>query len=87
MSVRQYYVPQVIAGVNASSKQQELAIEFIECLFDESVQKGDNADGFPTLRSGLEYLAEYVETKEAIEMSVGTSAVDPETGEDVRVDA
>ncbi|MEZ3486635.1 MAG: ABC transporter substrate-binding protein [Lachnospiraceae bacterium] len=84
---KQYYIPQVIAGINASSKQQELAEEFIECLFEESVQKGDNADGFPVLRSALDYMAEYVETPEALEMSVGSGSEDPETGEEVHIDA
>lgn len=86
-SLRQYYVPQVIAGINASSKQQDLAEEFIECLFEESVQKGDNGDGFPVLKDALEYMSEYVETPEAADLSVGTGAEDPETGEEVHVDA
>lgn len=86
-SLKQYYIPQVIAGINASSGQQELAAEFIECLFDESVQKGDNSDGFPVLRSALSYQAEYVETPDALNMCSSTGATNPETGEDVRVEA
>ncbi len=87
MSLKQYYVPQVIAGINASSKQQELAMEFVECLFEESVQKGDNGDGFPVLKSALEYQSEYVETPEAVEMSVGVGSEDPQTGEEVHISA
>lgn len=86
-SLKQYYIPQVIAGINASSGQQELAAEFLECLFDESVQKGDNSDGFPVLRSALSYQADYVETPEALNLSSSTGATNPETGEDVRIDA
>lgn len=85
-SLKQFYIPQVIAGINASSKQQELAAEFVECLFDEAVQKGDNSDGFPVLKSALDYLAEYVETTEAQNLCGSTSARNPETGEDVRID-
>ncbi len=86
-SLKQFYIPQVIAGINASSGQQELAEEFIECLFDESVQKGDNSDGFPVLGSALSYQAEYVETSEALNISVSSGATDPETGEDVLIEA
>lgn len=84
-SLKQYYIPQVIAGINASSKQQKLAAEFIECLFDEDVQKGDNSDGFPVLKSALDYLAEYVDTPDAQNLSGSTSARNPETGEEVRI--
>ncbi len=86
-SLKQYYIPQVIAGINASSGQQELAAEFIECLFDESVQNGDNSDGFPVLRSALSYQADYVETPDALKLCGSSSATNPETGEEVRVEA
>ncbi len=86
-SLKQYYIPQVIAGINASSKQQDLAAEFIECLFDEDVQKADNSDGFPVLKSALSYMAEYVETSEAQNLSISTGARNPETGEDVQIGA
>ncbi len=86
-SLKQYYIPQVIAGINASSKQQDLAAEFIECLFVEDVQKADNSDGFPVLKSALSYMAEYVETSEAQNLSISTGARNPETGEDVQIGA
>ena len=86
-SLKHYYIPQVIAGINAASASQELAAEFIECLFEESVQKGDNSDGFPVIKSALAYQAEYVETPEALNMCSSTGATNPETGEEVRIDA
>ncbi len=86
-SLNQYYVPQVIAGINASSKQQELAEEFIECLFDEGVQKMDCSDGFPVLKSALAYQAEYVETPEAMNLSYSIGSQNPETGEEVQFGA
>ncbi len=86
-SLKHYYIPQVIAGINAASASQELAAEFIECLFEESVQKGDNSDGFPVLKSALAYQAEYVETPEALNLCSSTGATNPETGEEVRIDA
>lgn len=80
-ALKGYYVPRVIAGVNAASKQQDLAKEFIAGLFAEEVQKTDGNDGFPVQKQALEYLAEYVDTEEAKGMSISVSTTNPETGE------
>ena len=80
-SFKGYYVPQVIAGVNAASKQQELAKEFVACLFNQSVQEIDSYDGFPVQAQALESLAAYVDTEEAKGMSISSTQTDPQTGE------
>lgn len=84
---KNYYVPKVIAGVNAASGQQELAEEFVAALFTESVQKADNYDGFPVLQQALAYMCEYVETEAAADMQIGSGFTDMETGEEHKIDA
>lgn len=82
-----YYLPKTVAGVNASSKQQELAADFLRCLFDEDVQKGDNADGFPVLKSALEAQADYVETPETANYTMSTYVMNPVTGAEKDMEA
>lgn len=78
---RGYYVPKTIAGVNASSRQPQLAKEFVECLFAETVQQTDSWDGFSVLESVLETYPDYVESEEAQKHSIGYGGIDFETGE------
>lgn len=80
-----YYVPRTIAGVNASSRQSQLAKEFVECLFTETVQQTDSRDGFPVLSSVLETYPDYVESKEAKKNSMKYGGIDFETGEHFEV--
>lgn len=80
--IRQYYIPYVIAGINASSGNQELAKEFLLAMFSDDVQKSQTDDGFPVTENGLNALVEYVESDEAKDISVGGSFVDAETGEE-----
>lgn len=82
-SLKGYYTPVTIAGVNAASGQSEMAVEFITCLFSEKVQENDTWDGFPVLEKALENMVEYVDTPEAKERSIGFSFTDPETGEEI----
>lgn len=53
-TVKNYYIPQVIAGINKNTKQQENAKEFIKYLFSEEVQGAQLDDGFPVLQSALD---------------------------------
>lgn len=86
-ALKGYYLPGTAAGINASSKNQELAEDFIRCLFDEEVQKGDNLDGFPVLKSALEAQADYVETPEAADYLMSTYAMNPVTGMEKGIEA
>lgn len=79
--LRDYYIPHVIAGVNSSSPQQELAKEFIEALYSDSVQSLDSYEGFSVTNHTLDALADFVETDAAKEVSVSSSYLDPDTGE------
>lgn len=80
-SFKEYYVPKTIAGVNASSGQQDLAKQFVECLFSEPVQQTDTWDGFPVLNSVLDTYPEYVETQMEKQYMFGYGGIDFETGE------
>ncbi len=80
--VRGYYVPRVLAGVNASSSSQELAKEFVELLFSDSIQGLTNTDGFPVSAYGLEAMMDYSESEVARGMTISSGSVDPETGEE-----
>ena len=81
-----YYIPHTIAGVNASSAQQELAREFIETLFSENVQQPNGYNGFPVTEQALEAMADYVETDAAQNITVGSGYEDPLTGEECHLD-
>ena len=81
-----YYIPHTIAGVNASSAQQELALEFIETLFSENVQQPNGYNGFPVTEPALEAMADYVETEAAQNITVGSGYQDPLTGEEYHLD-
>lgn len=80
--VQDYYIPKVMAGVNASSPSQDLAKEFIELLFSDSIQQLNNTDGFPVSTYGLEAMIEYSESEVARGMVVSSGSTDPETGEE-----
>lgn len=86
-SVKQIYVPYTIAGINASSGNQDLAGEFIETLFSNPVQEQDVMEGFPVTEQALAYMEEYVETDAAAEENVFSSIRNPETGEESSLEA
>lgn len=85
-SLRNYYVPRIIAGVNSSSPEQELAKEFIRTLYSDPVQSLDSYEGFSVTGKALDGLADYVETDAAKEVSVGSSYQNPDTGEVISLD-
>lgn len=80
-SFKGYYVPKTIAGINASSKQQDTAKEFVECLFTENVQRTDTWDGFPVASTVLDTYPEYVESGEGKQYMLCFEGIDFETGE------
>ena len=76
-----YYVPKIIAGVNASSEQPKLSNAFLECLFTETVQQTEVWEGFPVLNSVLETYPDYVESKEGQKHTMQYSGINFVTGE------
>lgn len=85
-SIKQLYVPKVIVGVNASSKNQKLAKEFIQTMYSDSVQEIDTSEGFPVTEKGLQFQAAYVETEAAKKETYGQSGVNALTGKEETMD-
>lgn len=56
--VGQLYLPSAVAGVNQSSKNPDMAREFIRCLLSYEVQKEDLYDGFPVNKEALQALTQ-----------------------------
>lgn len=81
-SLKGYYVPATIAGVNASSEKKELAEEFVAMLFSETVQRTDNMSGLSVTEKGLDALVEKTKLPENEQFYLAFSGVDPETGEE-----
>lgn len=82
-AVKNYYVPYTIAGINASSKQQETAELFIKALLSDDVQGSETWDGFPVTESAFDNLVAYADTDAAQKDEVTSSYKDPKTGEEV----
>ncbi len=80
-SIKGLYVPSSIAGINASSKQEELAEEFVGCLFSEDVQKNDSMSGLSVTETGLKALVEKTKLPEDEQFYMSIGGEDPETGE------
>lgn len=63
-SIKNYYVPYTIAGINASSLHKKVAKEFISYLFKEEIQKKESYEGFTVSEKVLDQMPDYVETSE-----------------------
>lgn len=63
-SIKNYYVPYTIAGINASSLHKKVAKEFIPYLFKEEIQKKESYEGFTVSEKVLNQMPDYVETSE-----------------------
>ncbi len=53
-TIRGFYLPMGIAGVNQNTSQPELAKNFVKYLFSQEVQCAQLDDGFPVLKSAME---------------------------------
>lgn len=81
-SLKGYYVPSTIAGVNASAEKKELAEEFVALLFSDEVQKNDDWSGLSVTEKGLDALVEKTKLPEDEQFYLSFSETDPETGEE-----
>lgn len=83
--LKDYYIPEGIAGINSNTEQKKVAEEFLRYLFSEEVQGAELDDGFPVLVSALD--AKKQETKSeyaaVFSMSIGGNIA----GEDISVSA
>lgn len=52
------YIPRMVMAVNANTRHQALATEFLDILFSDQVQGLDFSDGFPVRIAGLDRLLE-----------------------------
>lgn len=73
------YIPKGMIGVNNSSKNKELAQEFLKLLFSEEIQSIDLNDGFPVNEKALEAWSR----KESPEDGVGLAIVGSDGGGDM----
>lgn len=53
-TIRGFYLPVSIVGINQNTSQPEIAEDFVEYLFSQEVQCAQLDDGFPVLKSALE---------------------------------
>ena len=68
----QLYLPGNRMGINASSKEKELAEEFMEIMLSDEIQQQDFVEGLPVRTESLEKLADIAEKGAGEEMfSIG----------------
>lgn len=84
-SIKNYYVPYTIAGINASSLHKKVAKEFIPYLFKEEIQKKESYEGFTVSEKVLNQMPDYVETPEAKQDVRRFVGLDQNTGEEYEV--
>ncbi len=82
-AVNSCYVPYTIAGINASSRQQEAAELFIKALFSDDVQGSDTWEGYPVTESAFANMVAYADSDAAHIDENGSSYKDPKTGEEI----
>lgn len=73
VSVQDMYKPIGTAAVNGSSKQKELAEQFIKYLFSEEIQSAQIDDGLPVLESALQGKTNEVDTEYAAAFLMSSS--------------
>lgn len=84
-SIKNYYVPHTIAGINASSLHKKVAKEFIPYLFKEEIQKKESYEGFTVSEKVLDQMPDYVETSEAKKDILKFVGLDQNTREEYEV--
>lgn len=84
-SIKNYYVPYTIAGINAASSHKKVAKEFIPYLFEEKIQKAEFYEGFTVSEKVLDQMPDYVESEEAKQNWQRFVGLDQNTGEEYEV--
>ena len=84
-SIKNYYVPYTIAGINAASSHKKVAKEFIPYLFEKKIQKAEFYEGFTVSEKVLDQMPDYVESVEAKQNWNTFVGLDQNTGEEYEV--
>lgn len=84
-SLKSYYIPQDIAGINKNTEQKKIAEKFVKYLFSEEVQGAQLDDGFPVLSAALEEKEKETESEYAVSSSVSVGG--ELAGEEYSIDA
>lgn len=85
-TVKEFYVPSGIVGINKNTQQKELAEEFVKYLFSPEIQEKQLDDGLPVLETALDRLKDEVETEYAQSYAM-TSAWNIEGEEPIEIEA
>lgn len=63
------YQPALLAGINAQSKKQDLAVQFLRTLYSMDVQTLEQTEGLPTLAAAMDTLiAAKIEESKSVEI-------------------
>lgn len=84
-TLKDYYIPEGIVGINSNTNQKELAEEFVKYLFSEEVQGAQLDDGFPVFIPALEAKEKEADSEyaSAYSLAIGSNI----DGEEIFIDA
>lgn len=72
-TLKEFYVPTGIVGINQNTQQKELAEEFVKYLFSQEAQEKQSDDGLPVLETALNKIKDEVNTEHAQNYTIMSS--------------
>lgn len=72
-TLKGFYVPTGIVGINKNTQQKELAEEFVKYLFSQEIQEKQSDDGLPVLETALDKIKDEVNAEYAQNYSIMSS--------------
>ena len=72
-TLKEFYVPTGIVGINKNTQQKELAEEFVKYLFSQEIQEKQSDDGLPVLETALDKIKDEVNTEHAQNYTIMSS--------------
>ncbi len=72
-TLKEFYVPTGIVGINKNTQQKELAEEFVKYLFSQEIQEKQSDDGLPVLETALDKIKDEVNAEYAQNYSIMSS--------------
>lgn len=82
-TVKDFYLPSGVVGINQNTKQMDIAEEFVKYLFSKEIQDVKLDDGFPVLKSALKARKDEANSAYAANYFVSSSWSFEIEGEDV----